>query len=537
VVLVSMHRMSSKDDSPASLERLDSAILDVLLDSLPDLIYFKDLDSRYVRISRTHAQLLGLNDPSEAVGRTVADFVSPEHAELSMKEEREVVTTGVPIEDKEEKVTLRDGRELWFSTSKRPWRDESGNIIGTFGVIRNIDSEKRTRERLAAEQALLRTIIDHLPSRIFVKDSAARFLVNNRVHLKSLGVEKQEDTVGRRTLDFYPGERGQQAARDDAQVLGGGPPIFDQEKSDFGEEGHARWSLTTKVPLKGDRGDVIGLVGISHDITERRRYQEELRRRNQEMESDLRMACQLQHAFLPQSYPVFPPGALPAKSLLKFAHRYVPSATLGGDFFDVTRVSDHEVGVLICDVMGHGVRAGLITALIRGLVEELTVETRDPPKMLGEINRGLGPFLQQTGLPVFASVFYAVVNAKDGTIRYTNAGHPAPYVLRRESGTVEVLSSDNPEPAAGLDSEFAYSEKQVPFAPGDGLLMFSDGLFEAANDAGEEFSEQRLRESVKTAMPLRGYGLIDNVLGDVIAYVGREEFDDDICILLVERRE
>lgn len=529
--------MSSKDDSPASLERTDSAILEVLLDTLPDLIYFKDLDNRYVRISRAHATLLGLRDPSDAIGRTVADFVSPEHAKESMQEEREVVSTGVPIERKEEKVSLRDGRELWFSTTKRPWRDESGNIIGTFGIIRNIDSEKRTKERLAAEQALLRTIIDHLPSRIFVKDAAARFLVNNRVHLRSLGVEKQEETVGRRTLDFYPGERGQQAARDDAQVLGGGPPIFDQEKSDFGEEGRARWSLTTKVPLKGDQGEVIGLVGISHDITERRRYQEELRRRNREMETDLRMACQLQHAFLPQSYPTFPPGAPAAKSLLKFAHRYVPSATLGGDFFDVKRVSEYEVGVLICDVMGHGVRAGLITALIRGLVEELTVETRDPPKMLGEINRGLGPFLQQTGLPVFASVFYGVVDAKEGTIRYTNAGHPPPYVLRRGAGAVDTLSIENPEPAAGLDPDFAYSERRVPFVPGDGLLMFSDGLFEAANNDGEEFSELRLRASVAAALSLRGNGLVNAVLHDVVAHVGSEKFDDDVCLLLVERRE
>lgn len=527
--------MSSKDDSPASLERRDSAILDVLMETLPDLIYFKDLEGRYIRISRSHARILGLDDPAEAVGRTVAEFVSPEHARESMHEEHEVIRSGAPIEGKEEKVTMRDGRELWLSTTKRAWRDSAGNIVGTVGVIRNIDAEKRAQERLAAEQTLLRTIIDHLPSRVFVKDADARFIVNNRVHLKSLGVERPEDAIGKRTVDFFPSDRGQQALRDDWQVLGGGAPIFDQEKSDFGEEGRARWSLTTKVPLKNKGGEIIGLVGISHDITQRRRYEQELRRRNLEMETDLRMACQLQHAFMPQNYPAFPPGVPPEQSTLKFAHRYLPSETLGGDFFDVTRVSDHEVGVLICDVMGHGVRAGLITALIRGLVVELEAVAGDPPRMLGEISNDLVPFLSQTGLPVFASVFYAVIDARAGTIRYTNAGHPSPYVLRRASGTVGPLHSSDPEPAAGLEAEFAYTEKQVPFGPGDGLFMFSDGLFEAANPAGEQFGEPALMETVQQNIALRDGGLIDAVLKRVTDHAGEAKLEDDICVLFVER--
>jgi sigma-B regulation protein RsbU (phosphoserine phosphatase) len=383
----------------------------------------------------------------------------------------------------------------------------------------------------------LRTIIDHLPSRIFVKDADARFIVNNRVHLESLGVEQAGDAHGKRTVDFFPSERGQQALRDDWQVLGGGPPIFDQEKSDFGEEGSDRWSLTTKVPLKNKGGEIIGLVGISHDITQRRRYEQELRRRNLEMETDLRMACQLQHAFMPQSYPVFPPGVPEERSLLKFAHLYLPSATLGGDFYDVTRVSDHEVGVMICDVMGHGVRSGLVTALIRGLVVELSAVAGDPSQMLREINDDLVPFLSQTGLPVFASVFYAVIDTRAGTVRYTNAGHPSPYVLRRASGTVESLRLSDPEPAAGLEGDFVYTEKQVAFGPGDGLFMFSDGLFEAANPEGEQLGEPELMAAVQKHVALRGGGLIDAVLARATEHAGEAKFDDDICVLLVERSE
>lgn len=528
--------MPNKDHTPVSLESLDSAILNALLDALPDMVYVKDRDARYVRVNRAHAGLLGLKNPADAIGKTVAEFVSPEHARESMGEEREVLRTGVPIEGKEEKVRLADGRELWLSTTKRPWRDTSGRIIGTLGIIRNIDAEKRAHERLDAEHTLLRTIIDHLPSRIFVKDTDARFVMNNRVHLDSLGVAGQDEAAGRRTVDFFPSDRGRQALSDDMQVLGGGPPIFDQEKSDFGEEGRARWSLTTKVPLKNQGGDIIGLVGISHDITERRRYEQELRRRNLEMETDLRMACQMQQAFLPQSYPEVPPGVPPEKSRLQFAHCYLPSESLGGDFFDVMRVSDQAVGVLICDVMGHGVRAGLITALIRGLVEELTAEAGEPSRMLGEINRGLVPFLSQAGLPVFASVFYGVVDVASRTLCFTNAGHPAPYVLRRATGVVDALVSENPEPAAGLDTDFKYSARTVPFDANDGLLMFSDGLFEAVNEKGEDLGEPKLRAIVESEITLHGGELVDAILKGLGTHVGGVKLEDDICMLLVESR-
>ena len=81
------------------------------------------------------------------------------------------------------------------------------------------------------------------------------------------------------------------------------------------------------------------------------------------MEADLRMACRIQEAFLPRAYPVFPRGVPAEASTLRFAHRYIPATTLGGDFVHILPISDSRCGVLVCDVMGHGVRAGLLTAL------------------------------------------------------------------------------------------------------------------------------------------------------------------------------
>ena len=252
------------------------------------------------------------------------------------------------------------------------------------------------------------------------------------------------------------------------------------------------------------------------------------------MEADLSMARQIQEAFFPRVYPVFPPGVPAEASELRFAHRYLPAATLGGDFFDILPLSDTSCGVLICDVMGHGVRAGLLTALIRGVVEEFAPRAVQPASVLAEINRGLMPIIHQTGQPMFASAFYGVIDTAAATLSYANAGHPAPLLLRGAGNVVESLAHPNPEPAAGLMGEFAYTSQTVAFGPGDTLLAYTDGFFEASNAAGAMFGETRLRDLLAQKSGQSGAQLVDRLVREVITFTGQNNFDDDLCALTVE---
>jgi len=433
-----------------------------------------------------------------------------------------------------ERITRQDGTEAWVSTTKLPWRDATGRIIGTFGITRDVTAAKLTEERMLNERNLLRTIIDYLPSRIFVKDTEGRFLINNRAHQKLLGVTRQEDAISHTLLDFQPDARGRQAADDDRRVLSSGTPILNEERSDFGITGPTRWSLMTKVPLRDLRGKIIGLVGINHDITERKRVEQELRRRNDEVEADVRMARQIQEVFLPRTYPVFPRDVPPEKSVLRFAHRYVPAATLGGDFFNVIQLSDTQCGLIVCDVMGHGVRAGLLTGLIRGLVEEMGARAESPAAVLGEINRGLAPILRATGQPVFATVFYGVIDVFSGTLTHANAGHPPAFVARGGNRGTEQLAGTDPEPAAGLMESFVYTERCCGFQPGDRLLAYTDGLFEATDCDGAIFGEDRIRALIQAHATEAPAQLVERLVAGVQAFTGRADFDDDICVLAVE---
>lgn len=531
----SQQSMSEPAAPTPSGESLDSAILRVLMDTIPDRLYFKDLQSRFVRVNAAHARWLGAASPADVVGKNDFDFFSPEHAARALANEQEIIRTGVPIVGRVETVTKADGTRAWASTTKMPWRDSQGRSIGTFGLTRDVTAAKLAEEKLIQEHHLLQTIIDLLPSRIFVKDERSRFVLNNRAHLRWLGADHQDQVKGKTTADLFPGERGERALDDDRRVMAGSDAILNQEKSDLGTAGTARWALTTKVPLRDLEGKITGLVGISHDITERKRMEEELRRRSAEMEADLRMARQIQEAFLPRSYPVFPNGVAPEASAIRFAHRYLPASSLGGDFVDIVRLSDTQAGVLICDVMGHGVRAGLLTALIRGAVEELGDRASDPAHVLGEINQGLMPIVEKTGQPVFATAFYGVIDIDEGRFRYANAGHPAPYALRTRSKAVERLLTPDPEPAAGLVEGFAYTTHSSAFGAGDRLLGFTDGLCEAADAAGQMYGEERLQAVLERQMKVSGEGFLDAILADLQQFIGRGEFEDDICLLAAWR--
>lgn len=262
----------------------------------------------------------------------------------------------------------------------------------------------------------------------------------------------------------------------------------------------------------------------------------QLKLKNEQIESDLAMARELQQALMPARYPVFPAGADPSRSVLQFHHRYLPSGSMGGDFFHVMRLPDSRAGVFICDVMGHGVRSALITTMLRALVEELAPLAPEPGELLGNLNVELSKILRQTGEVLFTTAFYMVLEAGSEDVSFGCAGHPAPFHLRRCEGVIEPLYAPRGMggPALGLFGESAYSTNRCRVAPGDGIVLFTDGIYEVDNPGSEEYGERRLMNYVKHRMDTSPDEMLDGILAEVRNFSGAQDFADDVCLVAVE---
>jgi PAS domain S-box-containing protein len=251
-------------------------LLHSLLDNIPDSIYFKDIDSRFTRVSRGLAAKFQLSSPDDAIGKSDADFFTEEHAQQALADEQELMRTGEPILGKVERETWKGQEATWCSTTKLPLHDREGRVVGTFGISRDVTEQIRAETELERERDLLKTIINNVPDIIFVKDRAGRFVTANDALIGALGANKLEGLIGKTDYDFSPPELACNYVADDQQVMRTGEPLLDQEEEATNRDGEVIWQLTTKVPLRDAEGRVVGLVGIGRNITRRKHAQEEI---------------------------------------------------------------------------------------------------------------------------------------------------------------------------------------------------------------------------------------------------------------------
>jgi len=315
----------------------------------------------------------------------------------------------------------------------------------------------------------------------------------------------------------------------------------------YRKDGSIIWIAENCRAVRDGQGRLLYYEGTVEDITERKRAEEQIRHATAElsrsrealraksalMEENLRTAREIQLAMLPQQYPVFPPQVAPEASAFQFVHRYEPAETVSGDFFSVTAISPTEVGVFICDVTGHGTRAALVTAMIRALAEELKPIAREPGDFLRKLNYDLCCILKNTGAPMLTTAFYAVADCRTGRLRYANAGHPKPLLVRRATGTAVPLVNANgrSQPALGLFEEPPYQTSEAAMEPGDLLMLFTDGLFEVQGQDEELYSQQRLVMDIRNLLDRSTGDLFDELLTLIRAFAVSGQFDDDVCLV------
>jgi len=297
----SFRDITARNQADAALA-YERDMLCTLLENSPDCIYFKDRQSRFVRCSKAFEGLFQVSDRSRFIGKTDFDFFTEEHARPAFEDEQEIIRTGQPLLGKVEKETHPDGRMTWCLTTKMPWRDKDGRIIGTFGISKSVTALKEAEAKLASERDLLRTLLDNFPDAIYYKDRQSRFVrLSKSTVEKSLaaarsrhrdsqpsadpaelpahlaGVEQYaEYMLGKTDFDFFTEEHARPAYEDEQEIIRTGKPILGKLEEETHPDGRITWCLTTKMPWHDKDGNIIGTFGISKDFTALKKAEVEL---------------------------------------------------------------------------------------------------------------------------------------------------------------------------------------------------------------------------------------------------------------------
>jgi PAS domain S-box-containing protein len=264
-------------------------LLRTLIDNLPDYVYIKDAQGRFVLANLAVARQMKFSSSDEIIGKSDFDLFPQELAARYRAEEEEMIRSGKGLFNHEGPTVdaSKRGKNRWVATTKVILRDAHGTVTGFIGVGRDITERRRMEEVLAQERSLLRTLINNLPDCIYAKDSAGRKILANPADLKNLGCKTEAEAIGKTDFDLFPKEIAEKFYADDMKVIQG-QPVINREEYFLDEAGKKRWLLTSKLPLRDQNDQIIGLVGVGRDITEQMQATAALRQSEERLREVMR---------------------------------------------------------------------------------------------------------------------------------------------------------------------------------------------------------------------------------------------------------
>lgn len=260
-------------------------LLQSIIDNAPIRVFWKDRESRYLGCNPAFAQDAGLQTPADLIGRDDFAMGWAEQAEIYRADDRQVMASGVARMNYEEPQTTPDGRTIWLRTSKVPLQDASGRVVGVLGIYDDITERKNTQLALQQRDQYQRALLDNFPFAVWLKDTESRFLAVNSQFAKLFGVRSADDLVGKNDFDISPNELAEGYLADDRAVLASGLAKNVEEEIIDGN-GVRLWFETYKSPVELD-GKLLGTVGFTRDITERRHIAQELMRHRDHLEHEV----------------------------------------------------------------------------------------------------------------------------------------------------------------------------------------------------------------------------------------------------------
>jgi serine phosphatase RsbU (regulator of sigma subunit) len=267
-----------------------------------------------------------------------------------------------------------------------------------------------------------------------------------------------------------------------------------------------------------------------------RQLERELTRKTEEINEDLVMAREFQEALLPHGYPEmsYPVGS--DSYNLGFSHIYRPAQSVSGDFFDISEISNHCIRVFVADVMGHGARSALMTAILHALIYSAAKDDDDPARLLQRMNEEFHAIGQRTGETIFVTAVHLIIDTRRCIVRYAAAGHPSPLIIDRASGVITpLIPADRKTAAAGLFVDSVYAGAELPVDREQTILLYTDGVTEAQNPQHEEFGTLRLLQAVgEVCTQKKQCALPEYLIETLDTFMDTAPALDDICLVSID---
>jgi PAS domain S-box-containing protein len=505
----------------------ERSLLETLLNNIPDMIFFKDRNDRYIRVSNTLARMLG-KTASEVVGKTVDEIVTPDRAAETIQNDQLVILSGTSIIDKEEYQPTPDGGERWLSTTKLPWYGPDGEIIGMFGIAHDITVRKKYAQMVEHERSQYRDLYDNAPIGYQEIDRAGIIVKVNRTEAEMLGYTVDE-LIGKNVFELIP-----LSQREQARLRFGGrferPDVVGRfERKYLRKDGSEIDLFIVDRIVRDEHGVPVILRTTLQDISELKLAQEELQKTiavKERIEGELEVAHDIQVSMLPRTFPPFPERKeFELYALLK------PAKEVGGDFYDFFFIDENHLCFCIGDVSGKGVPASLYMAVTRTLIKSKTSKGLTPDQVLARVNEDLS--IDSTAM--FVTIFCGILDVTTGILEYSNGGHNPP-LISRQGNDFEWLKIESGI-AVGAVQNAEYSLNKIDLVPGDRLFLYTDGVTEAANLDEELYSTKRLQSVLTRYKNYSVNTILERVSEDVRSYTGRVPQSDDITMLMIRFNE
>lgn len=206
----------------------------------------------------------------------------------------------------------------------------------------------------------------------------------------------------------------------------------------------------------------------------------------------------------------------------------VPATEVGGDYFDMIKISDDEAVIVIADVSGHGVGAGILSAMTKSALHTELHHTTVPAELMFNLNNAV---YQVTDKKMFVSFAYLLLDKRTMTAHVATAGHPPIFLIQKSDGA--IIEIRTPNLALAVQASTQYTERAVHVNHGDVLILYTDGITEATNDKGEQFGADRLKELISNTERGSSEALSNSIMASVRTFAIKKEFADDATIVVV----